>query len=132
MDAFALSDEHWIAMQHPIPRPTPTSSPMRAVYRPAPPDYVEKFARHVADWRNDVAVLSTLDEKLAHPDFQAIVRIGRSAIPLVIRELKHRPDFLFLALVKLAPEADVVHFRGSPSETVKAWLRWAERNRVSY
>lgn len=130
MLAYSPSYERWI-VQKPQ-RPTPTKSAVKTIYQLRQPDYVDKFNAMVKKWRLETAVLSSIEEKVNHKAFQEILKMGRVAVPLIVEELRRKPDFLFLALASLAPESDVVSFRGSPSETVSAWLRWAERNRVSY
>ncbi|RVD54544.1 hypothetical protein EN783_30405 [Mesorhizobium sp. M2D.F.Ca.ET.140.01.1.1] len=75
-------------------------------------------------------MLSTLDRILIHPDFQAITAMGRKVLGLIIRDLRDNKDFLYMALPVIAPESDVVNFEGSHSETIDAWLRWAERNGI--
>lgn len=137
MNALALLDSSYEPTQprrikRSLMAPTIASPAVGVYVAQKTPDYVSKFYLHLAQWRDETAFLSTLDDKLQNAHFQAILGLGRAILPLIIDELQRHPDFLFLALNSLAPESDVIAFKGSPSETIEAWLRWAERTRVAY
>ncbi|MER8661887.1 hypothetical protein NKH34_12175 [Mesorhizobium sp. M1148] len=109
------------------------ASPATGLYVPQRvPDYVQQFYFHLEQWRDETAFSSLLDDKLQNAHFREIVNLGRAVVPLIFDELRSNQDFLFVALETLVPESDVISFKGSPSDTVEAWLRWAERSRGSY
>lgn len=93
-------------------------------------DYFSRFYRLLSNWRTDTALSSRIEDKVDHPAFQQIVQIGRPVVPLIIKELRHRPDFLFLALRRITDEDPVPPACERPSEMVEAWLSWADRNNV--
>ena len=93
-------------------------------------DYFSRFYRLLNKWRVDTALSSRIEDKIDHPAFQQIVQIGRPVVPLIVKELRHRPDFLFLALRRITQEDPVPPACERPSEMVEAWLSWAERNNV--
>jgi len=92
-------------------------------------DYVTRFHNLVRQWRIDTVLSSRVEEKISHPAFRQIVDIGSAAVPLILRELRDQPDFLFVALHQITHEnplgaSDV----GRPSKMVDAWLSWGDRN----
>jgi len=100
-----------------------------AIYRSVAEDYVAEFNRLVAEWRRATAALSFTDQKKAHPALRRIVAMRDLALPLILRELRQRPDFLFLALPDITGEDPGAGAKaGGPRAMVDAWLRWAERN----
>jgi len=92
-------------------------------------DYISRFYRLLRAWRYDTATTSRLQDKLDHPAFNQIIEIGKPAVPLIVRELIVRPDFLFLTLHRIVGE-DVVPPGVGPHGAIEAWLAWATRNRV--
>jgi hypothetical protein len=59
----------------------------------------------------------------SHPAYRKIIEMGRPAIPLILRELKQRPDHWFLALNAITGE-DPVRPGDGFDEAVEAWLHW--------
>jgi hypothetical protein len=61
----------------------------------------------------------------AHASYQAIVRLGQRAIPLIASELRRKPGFIFLALEDItgADPVDEVS-KGNLGATTDAWLAW--------
>lgn len=99
-----------------------------AVYRSVAEDYVAEFARLVRQWRHATSALSLVSQKTDHPAFRGIVGMGELATPLIILELRKRPDFLFLALKEIVGVDQLPAGNArDPRSRVDAWLRWAER-----
>ncbi len=93
-------------------------------------DYFARFHALLNRWRVDTALSSRIQDKVDSRAFQAIVQIGRPAVPLIVKELRHHPDFLFLALHRITGENPVPANCTKPSDMVEAWLSWADRNNV--
>src|SRR5438128_1170213 len=72
--------------------PDTTTTTVRRV--PSGQDHFGEFYRCLARWRADTAHLSLVKDKINHPDFQRIVAMGDPAVPLIIEEIRYKPDFL--------------------------------------
>src|SRR5438105_4459135 len=63
-----------------------------------PDDLEEVFRRLIAEWRSAVAHLSSTTRRVQHPAYQRIIALGPRVVPLLLRELKGRPNHWFAAL----------------------------------
>jgi hypothetical protein len=108
----------------------PTEHSQAARYRPQKVDYISQFYRSLKRWRAETAVKSRIGDKIDHPAFNEIVRIGEPAIPLIVKELYQKPDFLFVALQRITGEDPTPDNCERFSDVVEAWLSWAERTNV--
>jgi len=86
------------------------------------------FDRLVREWKEQRDTLSSYPEHLAMcMPYQKIIAIGPAVIPLILEELKRRPDHWFWALHALTDANPVPRAkRGDFKEMVKAWLEWGE------
>jgi hypothetical protein len=63
----------------------------------------------------------------AHPAYQEIISMGRPAVPLLLAELRRRPDHWFLALSAITGANPVPsESAGKLAEMAEAWIRWGE------
>jgi hypothetical protein len=84
------------------------------------------FRAWANQWRRDTAHLSSQSSRQRHPSYRQIVELGWTAVPLLIEELRDRPDFWFSALREITGEDPVQdHIRGNYDEMRDAWLSWA-------
>jgi len=88
------------------------------------PSPLEKeFRLHVEKWRDDTLISSSIVEMVTHPSYLRIIGLGRSVLPLILRELRDRPTYWFAALQALADDGPQ-----GPAETFdearNAWLSW--------
>ena len=59
------------------------------------------------------------------PSYQAIINLGPSVVPLLLRELEREPDHWFVALHTLTGADPVpVESRGKVREMAHAWVQW--------
>jgi hypothetical protein len=85
------------------------------------------FASWARQWKNDTAGFSSINRKVSHPAYQAILRMRReAAIPLILKELEKETAHWFPALKKLSAGYDPVppHRRGDVEAMRQAWLAW--------
>src|SRR5438128_425349 len=61
-------------------------------------DVEEVFRKLVEEWKTAVAALSSTTARVQHPAYQRIIALGQPAVPLLLRELKERPNHWFAAL----------------------------------
>lgn len=84
-----------------------------------------RFNELVDRWKRDTEYVSDIMEMATHPSYQEIIGMGRPAIPLLLRELKHSPDHWFWALRSISGEDPVPpENRGKIQEMANAWLKW--------
>ncbi len=78
-------------------------------------------------------MLSSLEEKFAHPAYQRIVEMGVDAIPLLLHEMEHRPGHWFWALKHITGENPMrPEHAGNLKCMTEDWLAWGkERGYVS-
>jgi hypothetical protein len=88
-------------------------------------DTIIKFHRFAERWKAETAHLSNIAQKAIHPAYQAIIGMGRKAVPLILAELGKQPKQWFWALNAITG-ADPVpeESRGRVREMASAWLRW--------
>lgn len=80
-----------------------------------------------AEWTGATSHLSSLERKVTHPAYQAIIALGKPALPFVLEELRDRRGLWFWALhfmtgIDPAKEGDDIE------QTRSAWLTWGVRN----
>jgi hypothetical protein len=92
----------------------------------AAPEGLEEQFRWLADeWERAVAHQSSSRLRYEHPAYRAIIRLGRPAVPLLLRDLKATGRHWFAALRAITgtnpvpPEA-----AGKVGDMTDAWLRW--------
>jgi hypothetical protein len=81
------------------------------------------FKRLAEIWRRETAVHSSVTKKAMHEAYQRIIGMGRSAVPLILRELRDKPEHWFWALTAITgedpvPEEDA----GDIRKMAQAWL----------
>src|SRR5437879_2039219 len=63
-----------------------------------------RFEALSSRWHNETALLSSISEKAMHPAYQAIIGIGREAVPHILHELQKQPGHWFWALSAITGE----------------------------
>jgi len=91
-----------------------------------------RFRRLAERWRRDTLFTSSIHEMVMNKNYQQIIGLGRPAVPLILEEMRHRPDFWFWALRSITG-ADPVRkdMAGNLERMTDAWLRWGRRNGFS-
>jgi hypothetical protein len=95
-----------------------------------PPEAIEaRFQRLLAAWNVDTMYLSDSQRIREHPAFQEIIRMGKVAVPLILRELEKQKDVLVWAL-PIITGADPLppSERHSVGNMCAAWLHWGREN----
>lgn len=89
---------------------------------------VKRFAELSATWRSETAFISSALQMATHPAYQAIIGMGKEALPLILRELEVQPAHWFWALRSISGENPIQPAaRGKFSEMTKAWLDWGRQ-----
>lgn len=88
-----------------------------------------EFCDLVAQWKADVAHLSSTSDRTLHPAYLKIIGLGPPAVPLLLGELAREPNHWFSALQAITAENPVPpEDRGRVRKMAEDWLRWGERN----
>lgn len=92
-------------------------------------NYQQEFYDLLLTWRKEVRHLSLVADIAMHPSYQKIIGMGEKAVPLLLAELKKKPEHLFWAL-KAITGADPIQpsQRGKLKEMAQAWFDWAAEN----
>lgn|GEM_PF-893335 len=86
----------------------------------------QRFQQLAQTWRKECATLSSIRDIATHPAYQEIVGMGRSAVPLILRELEKKPDHWFWALRSITEQDPVPpEHRGNVPLMAQDWLQWA-------
>ena len=99
-------------------------------YRPNTPDYTTKFYSHLKRWRYETLITSSADDIVSNPEFRGIVDMGDVVIPLIMDELRKRPDFLIAAMSLITGENPVKPSQlGDIEAMTQAWIDWYDYQR---
>jgi hypothetical protein len=80
-----------------------------------------------ANWKQETKHLSVLAQRYKHPAYIAILNMGRSVVPFMLKELQRNPDRWFDALERLTganPAKEATTF----DEALERWLAWGRSN----
>jgi len=84
-----------------------------------------RFHALVEEWRNERGPTSSITEMVACPSYRAIIALGKPAIPLILAEMIHRPDYWFAALRELTGANPVrPGHRGDLDAMTRDWILW--------
>lgn len=90
-----------------------------------------KFQFLVLKWRSERGTRSSINETVMMPAYQEIIGMGRTALPLILAQLRSEgddPDQWFWALRAITGVNPVKpEDQGNFQAMALAWLRWAER-----
>lgn len=85
----------------------------------------ERFRELATKWRHDVRSVSSTTERILHPAYQDIIGMGKSAVPLILRELELNGGHWFWALRHITHENPASpEDAGNIQRLRKAWLEW--------
>jgi hypothetical protein len=86
---------------------------------------VEEFHRLATEWKSQSEFLASPTAIAELPAYQAIIKMGRAAVPLILGELRREPDHWFVALRRITGEDPVPeNARGDIELMANAWLKW--------
>jgi hypothetical protein len=87
-------------------------------------EVVSEIFRQLADsWVADTGEIASPRARFMHKAYQQIIGLGKDALPLLLTELRDRPDDWFWALASISRE-DPASGMSNPDEARAAWLAW--------
>lgn len=85
----------------------------------------QRFSRLADEWRLGRGHSSKLTDLAMHPAYQQIIGMGERAVPLLLEEMKERPDQWDWALRAITGEDPVPRDSwGKLNEIAAAWIAW--------
>jgi hypothetical protein len=137
MRAFGIS---WAEFQGEMLRAATASTPTQPCSGGAPPpsnqpaekshaqqEIEKRFKRLVKTWIRDTEYMSSSVQMAEHPAYREIISMGEAAVPLLLAELRRRPDFWFAALRTITGANPVPReMAGKVKAMAKAWLEWGQ------
>ncbi len=91
-----------------------------------------RFYELTQEWEESTAALSSITTIAMHPAYQKIIGMGEIALPLIMRELRTRPNHWFWALKAITGEDPVPsQHRGHVRKMAVAWLDWWKENKYN-
>jgi adenine-specific DNA-methyltransferase len=98
---------------------------------PVRDDVRKQFLALVKQWKKDTVYLSLATRMAAHPSYRQIVAMGWPVVPLLIAELRRKPDHWFIALEEITGENPVTpEDEGNVKKMAGAWVRWWDTRRA--
>ena len=92
-------------------------------------DFQQRFARLVAEWKVGRGHSSKLKDLAMHPAYQQIIGMGERAVPLLIEEMKERPDQWDWALRAITGNDPVPRESwGKLKDIAAAWVAWGREH----
>jgi uncharacterized protein YukE len=107
-------------------------TPIRPIRVDSPASDVEaQFNELAQQWYRETRMLSFINQKIMHPAHKRIVRLGREALPFILREVKNKRGDWFWTLGMLVDD-DQNPPKGIPNykQASEAWMEWASRNKI--
>jgi hypothetical protein len=91
---------------------------------------VEAEFRRLAEWWNrETAVLSDIGRACRHPAYRAVIALGPAVVPILLNELKTKPDWWFDALEELTGENPLTtEDAGKVRQMAAKWVQWGREH----
>ena len=89
-------------------------------------DIASRFRAYVEIWRRQAQHSPSVANMVSHPAYAAIIELGWEAVPLLLQELRDRPDHWLVALQEITRE-DPARTNSSFDEAINAWLTWGRK-----
>jgi hypothetical protein len=89
----------------------------------------QRFNKLAKKWKRETINISSIQQIVLHPAYQEIIAIGGKVVPLILKQLKRKPDFWFWALRVLTRANPITkEMRGNVIAMRKAWLDWGSEH----
>jgi hypothetical protein len=78
-------------------------------------------------WEQETTILSSPKAKSFHPCYQEIIKMGKRAVPMILRRMADRGGHWFWALSELTGENPIpATAKGDIAAMREAWLKWGK------
>jgi hypothetical protein len=103
--------------------PEELEAPTPGIANPSGDDLAAEFRAHAEAWKRQTRHISSIRKMVSHPSYQAVIAMGTPVLPLLLAELRDRPDHWLVALHQITGE-DPATPESNFSEAIEAWLNW--------
>ena len=88
-----------------------------------------EFTELAQRWRQERGVSSSAQQMAMHPAYLRVIGMGERVVPLILEELRNRPDHWFIALNSITGAMPVQDDeRGRLEMMSRAWVSWGNEN----
>jgi hypothetical protein len=108
-----------------------TAKKWRALFAPGEIGSLQLIFDQLTDqWHRTTRHKSRIRDIVNAPAYQQIIDLGSRVVPMILRQLRRRPDHWFDALLEIVEEEVVIPQgeRAKLSAAADAWLRWGRTN----
>jgi hypothetical protein len=89
---------------------------------------MQQFQGLAESWRTGTQWFSSLDDIAAHPAYRQIIAMGRDVLPILLEEMRLRPDHWSMALHAITGENPVKdEHRGNVKLMAQDWVDWGKQ-----
>lgn len=106
--------------------PQEHETPRVAAATPSGDDLTSQFKALADSWKRQTRHVSSLGKMVSHPAYHAIIAMGKPILPLLLAELRDRPDHWLVALHEITGE-DPAKPESTFSEAIEAWINWGRK-----
>ncbi|MEZ4885733.1 MAG: hypothetical protein R3E32_13450 [Chitinophagales bacterium] len=90
-----------------------------------------KFQLLAQKWKEESKFFSFTKDIVQTESYQAILKMGNTAIPFILKELEKKPKHWFYALKHLTKENPIQESsKGNLQLMTKDWMQWGKRNNL--
>ena len=90
-----------------------------------------KFQLLAEKWKEESKYLAFTKDRVQLPNYQAIIAMGKTALPLILDDMRHQPQHWFVALKAITGENPVqLEHRGNIQSMTNDWLLWGKENHI--
>lgn len=80
-------------------------------------------------WLEETKLLSSMSKITKHPSYQNIIKLGKKAIPLILKDLRKETNHWFFALHKITGQDPIKkEHEGYVLDMANDWIEWGIKN----
>lgn len=89
----------------------------------------KSFQRLAEKWSDDTQFTSSLTAVTSHPAYNEIIKMGKPALPLILKELNSKGGYWFAALKRISGEDPTSpDSAGYYDKQREEWLAWGQKH----
>ncbi len=90
-----------------------------------------RFQLLAEKWKEDSKFLAFAKDTIKLPTYQAIIAMGKTALPHILQDMQIQPNHWFAALKEITGENPVLtEHRGNIQSMTNDWLLWGKKNQI--
>lgn len=92
-----------------------------------------RFQLLAEKWKEESKYLAFAKDSLQLPNYQAIINMGKMALPHILADMQQQPNHWFSALKAITGENPVLpEHKGNIQSMTNDWLLWGKKNQIGY